>query len=145
VHLAARRSREINSYYHSLGEGLGRFTPPLVDRVESNKPLSIALEEVAQGKIVSQEPGEAMRVAEQLLGGEEAEGDADVVSLDLEAGGAEEAPVADEHSAPGAEAGAETLAALESDEAGSDEEADEPDEAGADVDDASAPESADDA
>ncbi|PSO51647.1 MAG: DNA-directed RNA polymerase subunit omega [Actinobacteria bacterium QS_5_72_10] len=68
VHLAARRSREINSYYHSLGEGLGRFTPPLVDRVESNKPLSIALEEVAQGKIVSQEPGEAMRVAEQLRG-----------------------------------------------------------------------------
>jgi DNA-directed RNA polymerase subunit omega len=145
VHLAARRSREINSYYHSLGEGLGRFTPPLVDRVESNKPLSIALEEVAQGKIVSQEPGEAMRVAEQLLGGEEAEGDADVVSLDLEAGGAEEGPVADEHSAPGAEAGAETLAALESDEAGSDGEADEPDEAGAAGDDASAPESADDA
>lgn len=90
MHLAARRSREINSYYHSLGEGLGRFTPPLVDRVESNKPLSIALEEIAQGKIVSQEPGEAMRVAEQLLGGEE-EGDADVVSLDLEGDGAGEA------------------------------------------------------
>lgn len=90
MHLAARRSREINSYYHSLGEGLGRFTPPLVDRVESNKPLSIALEEIAQGKIVSQEPGEAMRVAEQLLGGEE-EADADVVSLDLEGDGAGEA------------------------------------------------------
>lgn len=81
MHLAARRAREINAYYHSLGEGLGRYTPPLVDRVESNKPLSIALEEIAQGKIVPQEPGEALRVAEQLLGPGES-GDADVVSLD---------------------------------------------------------------
>ena len=84
VHLSARRAREINAYYHSLGEGLGRYTPPLVDRVESNKPLSIALEEVAQGKIVAQEPGDALRVAEQLLGGEEDSGEADVVSLELD-------------------------------------------------------------
>ena len=69
VHLAARRAREVNAYYHSLGEGLGRYTPPLVDQVASNKPLSIALEEIAAGKLVAQEPGEAMRVAEQLLGG----------------------------------------------------------------------------
>lgn len=92
MHLAARRAREINAYYHSLGEGLGRYTPPLVDRVESNKPLSIALEEIAQGKIVAQEPGEAMRVAEQLLGGDEGDTGAEVVSLDLEGdGGADEA------------------------------------------------------
>lgn len=90
MHLAARRAREINAYYHSLGEGLGRYTPPLVDRVESNKPLSIALEEIAQGKIVAQEPGEAMRVAEQLLGGDEGDTGAEVVSLDLEGDGGED-------------------------------------------------------
>jgi DNA-directed RNA polymerase subunit omega len=48
VHLSARRAREINDYYHSLGEGLGQYTPPLVDQVDSNKPLSIALEEIAR-------------------------------------------------------------------------------------------------
>ena len=67
VHLAARRAREINDYYHSLGEGLGQFTPPLVEQVDSNKPLSIALEEIAAEKIVIQYPGEARRAAEGLL------------------------------------------------------------------------------
>jgi DNA-directed RNA polymerase subunit omega len=82
VHLAARRAREINDYYHSLGEGLGQFTPPLVDQVDSNKPLSIALEEISREKIVVQYPGEAQRAAEQILGGPEAEGDeAQVVEL----------------------------------------------------------------
>ncbi|MPZ87433.1 MAG: DNA-directed RNA polymerase subunit omega [Nitriliruptorales bacterium] len=73
VHLSARRAREINSYYHSLGEGLGRYTPPLVEQVDSNKPLSIALEEIAAEKIVPSYPGDARRTAEELLGGEEAE------------------------------------------------------------------------
>jgi DNA-directed RNA polymerase subunit omega len=67
VHLSARRAREINDYYHSLGEGLGQFTPPLVDQVDSNKPLSIALEEIAREKIVVQYPGDAQRAAEELL------------------------------------------------------------------------------
>ena len=67
VHLAARRAREINDYYHSLGEGLGQYTPPLVEQVDSNKPLSIALEEIAAEKIVIQYPGEARRAAEGLL------------------------------------------------------------------------------
>jgi DNA-directed RNA polymerase subunit omega len=106
VHLSARRAREINAYYHSLGEGLGRYTPPLVDRVESNKPLSIALEEIAQGKIVPQEPGEAMRVAEQLLGGEE--GGAEVVSLDLE-GDDEAAATAEEAAGAGGAVSAEEV------------------------------------
>lgn len=88
VHLAARRAREINSYYHSLGEGLGQYTPPLVDQVESNKPLSIALEEIALRKIVPQYPGDAQRLAEQMLGGEAPDepgtsGEADVVALDV--------------------------------------------------------------
>lgn len=50
VHLAAKRAREINSYYSQLGEGLQQYVPPLVS-TESNKPLSIALEEIAEGKI----------------------------------------------------------------------------------------------
>ena len=70
VHLAAQRAREINAYYHSLGEGLGQYTPPLVEH-SSNKPLSIALEEIASEKIVVQYPGDAQRVAEELLGAEE--------------------------------------------------------------------------
>lgn len=50
VHLAARRAREINAYYATLGEGLGTHVPPLV-ATDSNKPLSIALEEIADDKI----------------------------------------------------------------------------------------------
>jgi DNA-directed RNA polymerase subunit omega len=51
VTLAAMRAREINDYYNQLGEGLGRIVPPQVTSV-SRKPLSIALEEIADGKIV---------------------------------------------------------------------------------------------
>ncbi|MFA9429128.1 DNA-directed RNA polymerase subunit omega [Egicoccus sp. AB-alg2] len=50
VHLAAKRAREINGYYAQLGEGLGQYVPPLV-QTASNKPLSIALEEISQAKI----------------------------------------------------------------------------------------------
>jgi DNA-directed RNA polymerase subunit omega len=59
VTLAAMRAREINDYYNQLGEGLGRIVPPQVTSV-SRKPLSIALEEVAAGKIVYEriEPAE---------------------------------------------------------------------------------------
>jgi len=81
VHLAARRAREINSYYHSLGEGLGQYTPPLVEQVDSNKPLSIALEEIASAKIVVSYPQDARRAAEELLGADTDQGDADIVSL----------------------------------------------------------------
>lgn len=55
--LAAKRAREINSYYQQLGEGTGRLVPPLVT-AESNKPLTIALEEISQGKIEEGEPVE---------------------------------------------------------------------------------------
>src|SRR5262245_61362654 len=51
VTLAAMRAREINDYYNQLGEKLGRIVPPQVTSV-SRKPLSIALEKVADGKIV---------------------------------------------------------------------------------------------
>ncbi len=52
VILAARRAREINSYYSQLGEGRGEFVPPLVEGGIDSKPLAIALEEIADGKVV---------------------------------------------------------------------------------------------
>ncbi len=79
MHLAAQRAREINDYYHSLGEGLGQYTPPLVEQVDSNKPLSIALEEIAATKIVPQYAGDGRRAAEDFLGGDE--GGAEIFTL----------------------------------------------------------------
>lgn len=58
VSLSAKRARQINSYYGQLGEGLGRMIPPQVSST-ARKPLSIALQEIEQGKIVAvtvQEP-----------------------------------------------------------------------------------------
>lgn len=50
VTLAAKRARQINSYFSQLGDGLGALVPPQVASV-ARKPLSIALEEVAAAKI----------------------------------------------------------------------------------------------
>jgi DNA-directed RNA polymerase subunit omega len=50
VILAAKRAREINSYYGQLGEGRGEFVPPLVESLGS-KPLAIAMQEIAEGKV----------------------------------------------------------------------------------------------
>lgn len=58
VTLAAKRGRQINSYFNQLGEGLGAIVPPQVTSV-SRKPLSIALEEVAASKIVFTREDEA--------------------------------------------------------------------------------------
>ena len=67
VTLAAMRAREINDYYNQLGEGLGRIVPPQVTSV-SRKPLSIAMEEVAAGKIKFEriEPSDDDEAAEEL-------------------------------------------------------------------------------
>jgi DNA-directed RNA polymerase subunit omega len=51
VSLAARRARQINSYYGQLGDGLGTIVPPQVPSTAS-KSLSIAFEEIAADKIV---------------------------------------------------------------------------------------------
>lgn len=67
-----------------MGEGLGQFTPPLVDRVDSNKPLSIALEEIAEAKIVVAEVRDPMLMAEEFLSG--SEGATTVMSLSDEDG-----------------------------------------------------------
>lgn len=51
VTLAARRARNINSYFNQLGEGLGHMIPPQVSST-ARKPLSIAFEEISADKIV---------------------------------------------------------------------------------------------
>jgi len=86
VALASRRARQVNSYYNSLGEGLGVVVPPQVASA-SGKPLSIAFEEVAAGKATYTRPDpEEVALAEAaalaLLEGEgEAVGD-DVPAAD---------------------------------------------------------------
>jgi DNA-directed RNA polymerase subunit omega len=55
VSLAAKRARQINSYFNQLGEGLGTIVPPQVTSL-SRKPLSISLEEIEAGKIVYERP-----------------------------------------------------------------------------------------
>lgn len=50
VTLAARRARQINSYFNQLGDGLGHMVPPQVSSV-ARKPLSIGFEEIAADKI----------------------------------------------------------------------------------------------
>lgn len=51
VILAAKRARQINSYFNQLGEGLGLIAPPQVSSL-ARKPLSIAFEEIATSKVV---------------------------------------------------------------------------------------------
>ena len=49
--MAAKRARQINNYYNSLGEGtFDEFPPPLVTSRSKNF-LTIAFEEIAEGKI----------------------------------------------------------------------------------------------
>jgi len=50
VTLAAKRGRQVNAYFSQLGEGLGASVPPQVASI-ARKPLSIALEEIAAGKV----------------------------------------------------------------------------------------------
>ncbi len=50
VTLAARRARQVNSYFNQLGEGLGALVPPQITS-SARKPLSIAFEEIAADKI----------------------------------------------------------------------------------------------
>ena len=51
VTLTGRRAREVTTYFSQLGEGLGKIVPPQVSSL-SRKPVSIALEEIYQCRIV---------------------------------------------------------------------------------------------
>ena len=55
VTLAAKRGRQVNSYFSQLGEGLGAIVPPQVASI-ARKPLSIALEEISAGKVLGVYP-----------------------------------------------------------------------------------------
>jgi DNA-directed RNA polymerase subunit omega len=58
VMIAAKRARQINDYYHNLGEnmlGISQLTPPLITTRSTNL-LTIALEEIADGKIEYETP-----------------------------------------------------------------------------------------
>ncbi len=51
VVVAAKRARQLNSYYRALGEGsYEEYTPPMVNAASGNY-LTIALEELAAGKL----------------------------------------------------------------------------------------------
>ena len=63
VTLAARRARNINSYFNQLGDGLGHMIPPQVSST-ARKPLSIAFEEIADDKIVWTEAPEEPELPE---------------------------------------------------------------------------------
>jgi DNA-directed RNA polymerase subunit omega len=90
VALASRRARQVNSYYNSLGEGLGVVVPPQVASV-SGKPLSIAFEEVAAAKATYTRPDPEEIAAEEaaalaLLESEAEGGEVEVIEVVVDGG-----------------------------------------------------------
>jgi DNA-directed RNA polymerase subunit omega len=63
VILAAKRGRQINAYFTQLGEGVAEHTPPQVplDPDRAPKPLSIALQEIAEGKIAYERTADGIK------------------------------------------------------------------------------------
>ena len=57
VIVAAKRARQINNYHHQLGEGIGfdEAPPPLIESRSKNY-LTMAMEEIAGGKITYRAP-----------------------------------------------------------------------------------------
>ena len=51
VLVAAKRARQINAYYHNLAEGTFEEYPPPMIETKSGNYLTIALEEIAAGKV----------------------------------------------------------------------------------------------
>jgi DNA-directed RNA polymerase subunit omega len=82
VTLAARRARNINSYFGQLGDGLGHMVPPQVSSV-SRKPLSIAFEEISAHKIVwTEAPAEPELPEEEFDADAEAQAIADAAAVE---------------------------------------------------------------
>lgn len=57
---AAKRARQINNYFRHLGEGLGQDVGPQI-RSASNKSLTLALEEIAAGKLEFERPDDGLK------------------------------------------------------------------------------------
>ncbi len=57
VIVSAKRARQINNYHHQLGEGIGfeEAPPPLVESRSKNY-LTMAMEEIASGKLTFRYP-----------------------------------------------------------------------------------------
>ena len=55
VIFAAKRARQINSYYQEQDEGVFEFVGPLVTPESGEKPLSIALREIEAGLLDHEE------------------------------------------------------------------------------------------
>ena len=55
VIFAAKRARQINSYYQEQDEGVFEFVGPLVNPEPGEKPLSIALREIEEGLLDHEE------------------------------------------------------------------------------------------
>lgn len=76
VSYAAKRARQINSYYSQLGEGLLEYVGPLVETYVQEKPLSIAMREIDAGLLTAepfdpaQEAAAATQAAESSDAGE---------------------------------------------------------------------------
>lgn len=51
VTYSAKRARQINAYYGQLADGLLDNVGPLVDAQANDKPLSIAMRELNEGKL----------------------------------------------------------------------------------------------
>ena len=63
VIVAAKRGRQINSYFSQLGEGIAEFTPPQVPLSAERAPkaLSMALQEIADGKIAYERTSDGIK------------------------------------------------------------------------------------
>ena len=61
VGVAAKRARELTDYFSQTGAG--SVVPPQV-RSASSKPLSIALDEICDGKIVVLETGQSVNTSD---------------------------------------------------------------------------------
>lgn len=82
VHLASERAREIINYYKKQGQGVYSTNRPRVQS-DSNKPLSIALDEIAEGHVVVQTEEQAKQHMDDLI--DEFSGDAAFDNIDKDA------------------------------------------------------------
>ena len=83
VAVSSIRARQINEYYNGLGAGHGGVIPPQVTSL-SNKSLSIAMEELFEGKLQYHRPTPEEIEAEREAAEAAAEARADA-GLDLDA------------------------------------------------------------
>ena len=95
VALGSARARQVNSYYNSLGEGLGKVVPPQVASV-SGKPVSIAFEEIAAGKATYTRPDPEEEAALAAAIADAAEAGLLDADADADAGAGEAVGAADE-------------------------------------------------